>query len=48
MEGHVTFCRSRHLKGHVIPGKSMSVTQETVDNTLALVQLAGLHRVSLA
>jgi hypothetical protein len=48
MRGHAMFCWCGHLRGHVMFGKSISITQQTVDNPLALVHLAtfffaGLH-----
>lgn len=38
---------SGHLGGHMIFGKSINITQPTVDNALALVLLAGLLWASL-
>lgn len=39
---HVMFCWSRHVRGHMMFEKRISITQQTVDNTLVLVHLAGL------
>ena len=36
------FYWSRSLRGHMIFGKNLSITQQTVDNALALVSLAFL------
>jgi hypothetical protein len=35
VKGHAIFCWSGCLRGHVMFGKSISVTQQTVDNALA-------------
>jgi hypothetical protein len=43
LKAHVMFFWSGCLRGHVMFGKSVSTTQQTVDDTLALVCLAGLH-----
>jgi hypothetical protein len=43
----VVFCLSRCLRGHMMLGKSISVTQQTVNDALALVRPAGLHWSSL-
>jgi hypothetical protein len=45
--GYVKICWSGHLRGHVIFGKGISITQQTVDNTLAMVCLATLCWCSL-
>ena len=37
------FCWSRPLRGHMMLGKSVSTTQQTVDDALVLVRFAGLH-----
>ena len=47
-KGHVMFCWSRSLRGHVIFGKNISITQQTVDNALALVSLAFLVDLHLS
>jgi hypothetical protein len=39
--GHVMFCWIRCLRGLVMFGKGISITQQTMDDTLALVCLAG-------
>lgn len=46
VKDHVMFCWSRYLKGHKFFGMSISTTQQTVDNVLTLVCLAGLHWAS--
>ena len=47
-KGHVMFCWSRSLRGHMIFGKNLSITQQTVDNALALVSLAFLVDIHLS
>lgn len=47
-KGHVMFGWSRSLRGHVIFGKNISITQQTVDNALALVSLAFLVDLHLS
>jgi hypothetical protein len=46
-KGHMVFCWSRCLRGHVMFRKSISITQQAVDGPLALVCLAGLHLAGL-
>ena len=46
-ERHVIFCGSGHLTGLVMFGKRISLSQQTVDDALALVHLAGLPQASL-
>jgi hypothetical protein len=48
VKGHIMFCWRRCLRGQVMFGKSVSITQQTMDNALALVHLAGLHWASLS
>jgi hypothetical protein len=33
-KGYVMFCKSGHLRGHVIFGKDMSITQQAVDRAV--------------
>ena len=47
-KGHVMFYWSRSLRGHMIFGKYISITQQTVDNALALVSLAFLVDLHLS
>jgi hypothetical protein len=47
VKGHGMFCWSRCLQGHMMFGKGISGTQQTVDSILALVCIAGLHWASL-
>lgn len=47
-KGHVMFYWSRSLRGHMIFGKNLSITQQTVDNALALVSLAFLVDLHLS
>lgn len=42
------FCWSWHLGGYMMFGKSINITQQTVDDALALVLLAGLRWASLS
>lgn len=42
------FYWSRSLRGHMIFGKNLSITQQTVDNALALVSLAFLVDLHLS
>lgn len=37
---HSTFCQGQHLRGHMMFGKSINITQQMVDKILALVLLA--------
>jgi hypothetical protein len=39
-KGHVMFCWSGHLRGYVMFGKGIKITQQTVVNAMALVCLA--------
>lgn len=48
VKGHVVFCWSGCLKGHMMFGKSLSMTQQTVDDSLALVRLAFLTGLCLS
>lgn len=43
VKGHVMFCWSQCLREHLTFGKSITITQPTVDDILALVNIAGLH-----
>lgn len=47
VKGHVIFCWSNHLRGHLIFGKSVSVNQQAVVNALALVYFADFCWTSL-
>lgn len=47
VRGHVMFCWSGHLRGHVLFGKGVRITQQTVDKALTLVCLATLCWLSV-
>jgi len=47
VKGHVRFCWRGHLRECVMFGKGMSITPETVDDTLALAYLAFFSALSL-
>lgn len=47
MEGHVMFCWSEHLRGLVMSGERVGITQQTVDHALALVHLVAFCWSSL-